>query len=166
MEFIIKAMETENEIRGKAYVHWKSWQESYRGIVDAEYLAGMTLAQTEEKAFRWLDNLLVAKDGERVVGFVGYGAARGVEDAGEIYALYVLEEYQKQGIGYALIKQALSQLAGCRVVYLWALKDNQKAIHFYERVGFRADGAEKEIVLGTPVKGIRMAMPLQPLYSH
>ena len=102
MDIIIKPMETEDEIRGKAYVHWKSWQESYRGIVDDGYLDRMTLAQTEEKAFRWRDNILVAKDGERVVGFVGYGPASGEEGTGEIFALYVLEEYQRRGIGYAL----------------------------------------------------------------
>ena len=158
MDIFIKPMETEDEIRGKAYVHWKSWQESYRGIVDQGYLDRMTLAQTEEKAFRWRDNILVAKDGERVVGFVGYGPASGEEDAGEIFALYVLEEYQRRGIGYALMREALSRLEGCRVVVLWALKENDKALRFYERVGFRPDGGEKEITLGTPVKGIRMAM--------
>lgn len=158
MEIVIKPMETEDEIRGKAYVHWKSWQESYRGMVDADYLARMTLAQCEEKAFRWRDNLLVAKDGERVVGFVGYGAARGEDGAGEVFALYVLEEYQRRGVGYALMRSALAELDGCRVVYLWLLKDNEKAFRFYERVGFRADGLEKEVVLGTPVKGIRMSL--------
>ena len=160
MDILIKPMETEDEIRGKAYVHWKSWQESYRGIVDDGYLDRMTLAQTEEKAFRWRDNLLVAKDGERVVGFVGYGPARGDEGAGEVFALYVLEEYQRRGIGYALMREALSRLEGRRVVFLWVLKENAKAIRFYERVGFQPDGGEKEITLGTPVKGIRMAMEL------
>lgn len=160
MEFIIKPMETEEEIRGKAYVHWKSWQESYRGMVDQGYLDRMTLTQVEEKAFLWRDNILVAKDGDRVVGFVGYGQARGEEDAGEVFALYVLEEYQHRGIGYKLMRQALSKLAGCHAVYLWALKENKKALCFYKRVGFQPDGAEKEIVLGTPVKGIRMALEM------
>ena len=158
MDILIKPMETDDEIRGKAYVHWKSWQESYRGIVDDGYLDRMTLAQTEEKAFRWRDNILVAKDGERVVGFVGYGPASGEEGTGEIFALYVLEEYQRRGIGYALMREALSRLEGCRVVVLWALKENDKAIRFYERVGFLPDGGEKEITLGAPVKGIRMTM--------
>ena len=158
MDIFIKPMETDDEIRGKAYVHWKSWQESYRGIVDDGYLDRMTLAQTEEKAFRWRDNILVAKDGERVVGFVGYGPASGEEGTGEIFALYVLEEYQRRGIGYALMREALSRLEGCRVVVLWALKENDKAIRFYERVGFLPDGGEKEITLGAPVKGIRMTM--------
>ncbi len=158
MDIIIKPMETEDEIRGKAYVHWKSWQDSYRGMVDQGYLDRMTLADTEEKAFRWRDNLLVAKDGERVVGFAGYGPARGEEGMGEVFALYVLEEYQHRGIGYALIRQALSLLGDCRAVCLWVLKDNAKAIRFYERIGFRPDGREKEITLGGPVKGIRLTL--------
>lgn len=160
MDILIKPMETEDEIRGKAYVHWKSWQESYRGIVDDGYLDRMTLAQTEEKAFRWRDNILVAKDGDRVVGFAGYGPSRGEEGVGEIFALYVLEEYQRRGIGYALMREALSRLEGCRGVVLWAFKENAKALRFYDRVGFRPDGEEKELVLGTPVKGIRMAMEM------
>ena len=58
------------------------------------------------------------------------------------------------------MREALSLLKGCRIVYLWAFKDNTKALRFYERVGFRQDGTEKELVLGSPVKGIRMTMEL------
>ena len=29
---------TDEEIKGKAYVHWKSWHEAYVGIVSQEYL--------------------------------------------------------------------------------------------------------------------------------
>ena len=160
MDILIKPMEAEDEIRGKAYVHWKSWQESYRGIVDQGYLDRMTISRCEEMASRYPENTLVAKDGARVIGFACAGAVNGEIDAGEVYALYVLEEYQKRGIGYALMREALSLLKGCRVVYLWAFKENAKAICFYERVGFRQDGTEKELVLGSPVKGIRMTMEL------
>ena len=160
MDIVIKPMETEEEIRGKAYVHWKSWQESYRGIVDDGYLDRMTVSRCEEMASRYPENTLVAKDGDRVIGFACAGAVNGEIDAGEVYALYVLEEYQHQGIGYALMREALSLLKGCRVVYLWAFKENAKALRFYERVGFRLDGTEKEIVLGTPAKGVRMTMEL------
>lgn len=34
----IKQMENEEEMNGKAYVHYKSWQETYTDLVDAEYL--------------------------------------------------------------------------------------------------------------------------------
>ena len=145
MTYPIKPMETEAEIRGKAYVHWKSWQESYAGIVDPGYLARLTLKKCEDMAFRYLGNTWVAKVGERVVGFTAAGKYRGEDgsesDVGEVYALYVLQEYQKQKIGYALMRHSLSVLQGCRRIYVWVLRENQKAISFYERVGFRADGA-------------------------
>ena len=56
MDIIIKPMQTEEEIRGKAFVHWKSWQESYAGIVDAEYLSRMSVERCEESARRWPEN--------------------------------------------------------------------------------------------------------------
>ena len=69
----IKKMETDDEIRGKAFVHWKSWQEAYPGLVDQAYLDKLTLEKCEDMAYRWPENLLIAKDHERVVGFVGFG---------------------------------------------------------------------------------------------
>ena len=60
MDITIKKMETDDEIRGKAYVHWKSWHEAYRGIVSDAYLDGMTLEKCTDIAFKWPDNLIVA----------------------------------------------------------------------------------------------------------
>ena len=42
----------------------------------------------------------------------------------------------------------------------WLLQSGRidRAIAFYEKIGFRADGAEKELVLGTPVTVLRMAL--------
>ena len=37
MNIIIKPMESDSEIKGKAYVHWKAWQETYSGFVDQAY---------------------------------------------------------------------------------------------------------------------------------
>jgi len=38
------------------------------------------------------------------------------------------------------------------------LKDNQRAIHFYERCGYRFDGREETILLDTPVTEVRMIL--------
>lgn len=162
MHFEIKAMETEDERCGKAYVHWKSWQESYVGIVDPGYLSRLTLEKCEEIAFRFPNNTWVAVEDGRVIGFAAAGKTRGPggqsSDEGEVYAIYVLEEFQKKKVGYRLMRYCLEQLAGCRKVYVWVLKENKKAISFYEQVGFRADGSEEELVLGTPVLAIRMTI--------
>ena len=118
MSIIIKPMETDEEINGKAYVHWKCWQVTYPGLVSQEYLDKLTLTKCEEMAFRWRDNILVAKDGDRVVGFVGYGGHAPEEpDMGEVYALYVkgngraVRFYEKCGFrltGEEVYKQSVS----------------------------------------------------------
>ena len=92
MNIEIKKMETEEEIKGKAYVHWRCWHETYPGLVSREYLDKLTLQKCEEIAFQWPDNTMIAKDDGRVIGFVGYGASQEPDEAGEIFALYTLSE--------------------------------------------------------------------------
>ena len=157
MEFEIKKMETDGEIAGKAYVHWKSWQEAYKGLVDAAYLEALTLEKCTAAAFKYPENTLVAKVGEKVAGFCAYGEGR-AEDlpgAGEIYALYVLPEYYGTGIGMALMDAGLEKLGGKRA-FVRVLKNNARAIRFYEKCGFVRDGFGQELVIGTPVTVIRM----------
>lgn len=157
-KYIFKTMETDDEIRGKAYIHYKSWQETYTGLIDDEFLNSRTLQKCEEQAFRWRDNLIVAKDGDKVIGFSGYGAYRDdtLSDCGEVNSIYVLKEYQGQKVGYGLMNEALKRLSDYPQIALWVLKGNDKAIRFYERYGYSFDGAEKEIMLGTPSTELRM----------
>ena len=125
MNIILKKMETEEETRGKAYVHWKSWQEAYPGLVAQEYLDKLTLQKCEEIAFRWPENLIVAKDEGRVVGFVGYGnREEEPPELGEVFALYVLAEYYGTGVGRVLMDAALEQRKGYPQVCLWTLKES------------------------------------------
>ena len=114
MDIVIKKMETEAEIKGKAYVHWKSWQEAYPGIIDQRYLDSLTLDKCEKIAFRWTDNIIVAKDGDSVIGFVGFGEYRNDElvNAGEVFAVYILSQYYGKGVGYRLMQAAHAELAG------------------------------------------------------
>lgn len=143
MSIVIKQMETDAECRGKAYVHWRSWHEAYPGIVSRAYLEQFTLEKCEAIACRQTDNILVAKDGGRVVGFVGFGD-RGAEapDTGEIFALYVLAEYYGRGVAQQLMEAGLERLKDYPQVCLWVLKENGRAIRFYRKCGFRPDGAE------------------------
>ena len=143
MSIVIKKMETEEEIRGKAFVHWKSWQEAYPGLIKKEYLDRLTIEKCEQIAFNWQDGLFVAKDEERVIGFVGYGD-RGDESPGigEIFCLYVLSEYYGTGVGRQLMEAGLEQLKEYPEICLWVLKENKRAIRFYRKCGFIPDGRE------------------------
>lgn len=160
MNITTKKMETDDEKRGKAYVHWKSWQEAYPGIVDQSYLDKLTLEKCEEMAFKWPDNLIIAKDGDKVVGFVGYGQYRSdeLENTGEIFAIYLLSEYYGTGVGYKLMQEGLAVLKDYPQVAVWVLKENKRAIRFYEKCGFKFDGREEEIKLGSPVVEARMLL--------
>ena len=155
---MIKKMETESEVTGKAYVHWKAWQEAYAGIVDQSFLDALTREKCLEIARVKKDDIVIALDGELTVGFAGYGVYRGddLPDTGEVQAIYVLSEYWGKGVGAALMEAALKELEEYPAVALWVLKDNARAIGFYEKSGFHADGACKTIVLGSPITEIRM----------
>lgn len=156
---LIKPMETENEIQGKAYVHWKSWQEAYAGLLPQDFLQNTyTLEQCQDWAVRYPQNILVALVDDRVVGFVCYGASSqsDLSQAGEIYALYVLADFYGQKIGYKLMQAALEKLQSYKQISLWVLEGNARAIAFYEKVGFRFDGVKKTVNLGAERTEYRM----------
>lgn len=143
MNIVVKKMETEEEIKGKAFVHWKAWQEAYTGMIRQEYLDRLTLEKCEQIAFNWQDGLLIAKDGESVVGFVGYGHRdEDPPEVGEVFALYILSAYYGKGVGLLLMQSALERLDHYAEICLWTLKNNKRAIRFYEKCGFIPDGSE------------------------
>lgn len=160
MNITIKPMETSAEIEGKGYVHWKAWQEAYTGLVSQDFLDGRTLEKCVRQAYDRPDNTLVARDGERVIGFATYGPYRweDLPETGEVMAIYVLKEYYGQGVGRALMEKALEVLSGYGRVALWVLKGNERAIRFYEKCGFRFDGTENTLTLGQPVTDLRMIL--------
>ena len=151
-------MQTADEIDGKGYVHYKSWQETYKGLIDADYLKNMTEEKCKAIARKWTDNILVAKDGDKVIGFVGYGEHSDsvLTDCGEVFAIYVLAEYHNKKIGYELMNAAFEKLTAYKKIAVWVLKGNERAIKFYESYGFRFDGTKKEVKLGTPNTELRM----------
>lgn len=160
MDITIKDMKTDDEIKGKAYVHYKCWHDSYKGIIDDAYLDTMTLQKCEDTAFKWRDNLIVAKDGDRVIGFSGYGNCEDddLHDAGEVFAIYVLSEYHGTGVGQLLMNEAVSRLGDHSRIVVHVLKENGRAISFYKKLGFLPDGTEQELTFGSPVVVIRMIL--------
>ncbi|MBQ8815255.1 MAG: GNAT family N-acetyltransferase [Lachnospiraceae bacterium] len=155
-EFVIKPMETPEEMDGKGYVHWKSWHETYASLTGAVYLERITLEKCKENARCWSENTLVAKSGDKVVGFLCYGKSNELPDCGEVYALYVLRECHGTQIGYQLMNAAMEQIREYSKVNLWVLQGNERAIRFYERYGFRFDGTSAEIMMGRQNTKLRM----------
>lgn len=80
---------------------------------------------------------LVAVDGEEVIGT---GAIRRLDDAtAELRRMWLLPAYHGRGIGYRLATElfAFARAAGYRRVRLSTSAVQDRAIRFYERLGFR-----------------------------
>lgn len=80
----------------------------------------------------------VAESEGEIIGFVDGGTARNANSMyqGEIYAIYILEAYQRRGLGRNLtrtIARQLSQLA-LQSILVWVLADNP-ACKFYQSLG-------------------------------
>ena len=157
MKIIIKTMETPEEIEGKSLVHWQTWREAYDNLLPAEYQETMTLDRCRFFSQKYPENTLIAMDGKKVVGFISYGNFRDETiQAGEIIALYVLKDYYGKGVSKQLMHAAFVALDQFSEIYLWVLKENKRAIAFYQKMGFTFDGQEQILDLGKPVKELRM----------
>ena len=64
------------------------------------------------------------------------------EDGAEIVAIHTLPESRGTGLGAAMLQEAFDQI-GSQTVFLWAFRENVRARRFYEKHGFRWDGAER-----------------------
>jgi hypothetical protein len=140
-----------------AALHVASWRETYRGLLPDAMVDGM---KTADRTIQWQRALerraevqvLVAQDpGGALVGFASGGPARGADLGAtqEIYAIYVLRQAQRQGLGRALVQglaaglaiRTLMQNAATPMAIdlgLWVLRENAPARAFYERIGGRA----------------------------
>ena len=117
----------------------------------------MTLEKCRFLSQKYPENTLIAMDGKKVVGFISYGNYRDETiQAGEIIALYVLKDYYGKGVSKQLMHAAFVALDQFSEIYLWVLKDNKRAIAFYQKMGFTFDGQEQILKLGKPVKELRM----------
>lgn len=137
-----------------AEISWLGWRVAYAGVIDASALAARTLADVRAEWAPYVravpdDHVLLVGQAEAtVVGFVRAGpAADGdlVADTGEVYGLYVDPSWQGGGVGRELLTAACEELhrRGAPEATLWAFADNDSALSFYERLGWRRDGASR-----------------------
>ena len=131
-----------SDAEGIAAVQVAAWRNAYANLLPADYLARMSVprhAALHHAAIVAGRGILVARNEGRVVGFCTVGKPRtpGLAD-GEIETLYVLDDWQGQGVGRRLMRAGadLLEKRGCGSVFLWVLKDNPSR-WFYERLGGR-----------------------------
>ena len=135
-----------------AHVHVESWRTTYAGIVPEAYLASLKEAEREASWQEWLTldvDVFVAEDDGDVVGFVSGGATREpVEEFdAELFAIYLLRDAQRRGIGMALLRRLAGSLKarGFRSMMAWVLEDNSSGGFYSRSGGVRVASKEMEV---------------------
>jgi ribosomal protein S18 acetylase RimI-like enzyme len=148
-----------------AKAHTASWRSAYRGLLPDERLERLDhvpgIGRFRETITNQSEIIYVAEDGNGIIGFLSLGPCRdpGADRAttGELYALYLIPEYWRKGIGRIMWYQAVRLLVsgGYSHAVLWVFEGNERARMFYEAMGFVADGTTKIVNLGAPANAVR-----------
>lgn len=141
-----------------ARIYVDTWRSIYAGSIPDHVLTRMayapqTAAWRREIAAmngRWV--LVAERPGGDVVGFIGLGANRygPASHDGEVQTLYVMDDFQGQGIGRALMRAGFRHLKekGFKRAAVWVLSANP-ARFFYEAMGGRRIAERNETLWGT-----------------
>jgi GNAT superfamily N-acetyltransferase len=124
-----------------AFVQFKGWHDTYKGIISDEELSEFT----HEGQTEWWTKVIPIQKGfvtvmqneeDGIIGYVSGGRNRIKElnCDGEIYALYLLKKYHGTGAGRQLFLKGIAQLAekGCKSFGLVVLKDSP-TVQFYNK---------------------------------
>lgn len=158
MTFNIRSA-TENDIPALAHIHVQGWKDAYKDIVDQDYLDNL---KEEDRIEGWLERfdkegvsrLIAETDDGRPAGLVAFGKLRTPPPgsspirplySSEIYAIYILSDFWRQGLGTQLIKKAVTELQDMRhkSMCLWVMERNKNAIAFYKKLGGQRCGKKK-----------------------
>jgi ribosomal protein S18 acetylase RimI-like enzyme len=134
---------TLEDAAGIAWVYVATWRTTYRGLLPDDFLASLSEEHYTERWRRVIGDgssrVFVVDLPEGIVGFGSGGRERAGESgfAGELYALYVLDEAQRSGHGRELVRAVAGALREMEMpgMIVWVLRDNAAARRFYERLG-------------------------------
>lgn len=120
MDFIIRKA-NQKDAQAILDVNIKSWQDTYKDILPSDYLDNLCsdpndykkAVEKNKQKIKTNHNFYVAEVNGKIVGFCSFGSSK--KDikslAGEIYALYVDENYHGLGIGKELFTHSKKELS-------------------------------------------------------
>jgi ribosomal protein S18 acetylase RimI-like enzyme len=126
-----------------ARVHVASWRSTYQGVLPTDFLDSLSEAGYTDRWRRFIaddaNRVYVVEDGGGLIGFASAGRERAGETGytGELYAIYILDGFQRRGHGRDLVRAVVTGLRELELedMLVWVLRDNLSARRFYERLG-------------------------------
>lgn len=154
-----------DDARAIADIHVMSWQSTYAGLLPDDVLLKLDSRIHEARWWRHALRrrssnhvvLVVEHEGQGVVGFGSCGRSRdrGLPFDGEVYTIYLLDEFHGVGVGrrlFAELSQEVSEHQGDSMI-VWALKTNP-ARFFYEALGGRIVARRSGWLGGAPIEEV------------
>lgn len=143
MKVVIRKKEF-RDIRRCEEVITLAWQETYKGIVEDNFLKHLEenleerVIKREEEFYNDNDKRFVLEVDGLIVGILRVGQCQ-IEnylDSGELYALYILKQYHGLGLGRKLVDKAKSVLKedGYKTMLIGCL-DKNPTNEFYKHLG-------------------------------
>jgi L-amino acid N-acyltransferase YncA len=131
-----------SDAKGIAKVHVDSWRTTYANNIAEDNLNQLSYEKREQLWISAIPNggvYVVENDEGTIVGFSSGGKERSGEYpgfSGELYAIYILKEYQGRGLGKALVKPIIKELQDQQIdsMLVCVLEDNNSRL-FYEALG-------------------------------
>jgi len=135
-----------------AQVHVDAWRETYSGVLADRHFSEEAFSRRRQFWTGYLSltprpgRMVVAERAGALVGFANAGEARGPDaEHGfpparslHLFSIYLLATAHGSGPGQSMLDAVL----GDDPAQLWVLRGNHRAIAFYKRNGFSADGVE------------------------
>ena len=125
-------------------VYTLSWQQTYKGIVNAEFLSNLDnnekdrISRSQEKFYIDNDKRFVLEVDNQIVGVLSIGKSRNQKylNCGELKSIYILDGYKGQGFGNKLFIKAIEELInlGYKDMIIACLQDNPTN-EFYKHLG-------------------------------
>ena len=141
MNYVIEELNY-NNVEDYVRVNVLAWKQSYKGIVNDDFL---NLINTEEEIQKIIDSVrknlkkgfILYVDG-KPVGMCCIGSSRQdkYKDIGELQAIYLLDEVKNKGFGKILYNKAVEELKkmGYKSMVIGCLKENPSN-EFYKHMG-------------------------------
>ena len=148
---------THDDIEEVSRSYAEAWRTTYQGVTPEAFVNGMT-AGGAAQIFR--DSLqpnefsyffyVAEVPGGRLVGFADGGKERSHPERGigELYAIYLLKEFQQQGAGRKLFDASVESLlrAGMNSMVVWVLEPSPYR-KFYESLHGKLEAGQKTLMV-------------------
>lgn len=136
-----------------AYIQTESWKAAFAQIVPADLLEKCTeLARAENMYAKLLHEnkgngyILKVDDQPHCIAYWDATREKEMPEYAELICIHSLQDRWHQGYGSQMMEHVLEDIkrVGFEKVMLWVFEENTRAISFYKKHGFVANGKRQE----------------------